>query len=189
VFISKRIYGETGDQSELAFGNRAQSGRSATRKLALTSAVLALTSLPVLVGAPAQASTTANGCTVTPRTATVTGLDQTGHKIVDYRVTATCVKGVSLTVEQQAWEYDGGTVPAAYGGNLDQYQLFISQTRNFSTYGGTIELHVTRTLDKTDSDPNEEPYQKVRFRVVSIDTLVISAWSKLEAVPYVQIPY
>lgn len=186
MFTPKRIDRKTEIHSELAFVDRPPHGRSTTRKLALTSVILSLTSLPILVSAPAEASTTANGCTVTPYKAAVTGLDQTGHKIVDYKVTATCVKGVSLTVEQEAWEFDGGTIYA--GLNLDQYQLFISQTRNFSA-AGTIELHVSRSLNKTDSDPNEEPYQKVRFRVVSMDTAVTSSWSKLEAVPYVQIPY
>lgn len=180
----------TGLQFEPALAKKPQLRRSATHKLALASVVLSLASLPALTAAPAQATTTANGCKVTPHTATVAGLDQTGHKIVDYKVTATCVKGVSLTVEQQLWEFDGGFIPPAYGGGiLDQYQCFISQTRNFSHYGGTIELHITRTLDKTDRDPEEEPYQKVRFRVISIDTSVISGWSNWEAVRYVQIPY
>lgn len=191
MFTPRRIHPQTGHQSKPTLGKKLQPRRSPIRKLTLTSVVLSLASLPAVFAAPAQASTTANGCTVTPHTATVIGLDLTGHKIVDYKVTATCVKGVSLTVEQQAWEYDGGYIPPAYGGllNLDQYQLFISQTRRFSDYGGTIELHVTRTLDKTDSDPHEEPYQKVRFRVISIDTGVVSGWSNWEAVKYVEIPY
>lgn len=82
MFTPGRIYAKTGHQSELALGKKPRLRQSATPELALTSVLLSLASVPALIATQAQAPTTANGCTVTPHTATVIGQDLTGHKML-----------------------------------------------------------------------------------------------------------
>jgi hypothetical protein len=63
--------------------------------------------MPVALAAPAHASTTESGCTVTPRKPVATGdLTSDGRKKIEYKLDITCDAGRSIYVTQERWEDD-----------------------------------------------------------------------------------
>lgn len=170
-------------------------GRTARKKTraALTVAALAVgtLTLPAVMASPAQAATTAHGCTVKPHRPVVVGLTSLGKKIIDYRISVECSGNRWIQVQRQRWEWDGGirirkNLPFV---DEDDWQGETSEWRWFSpsSQKKLIVLTNTRALVKTDSDVHEDPYQVVRYRVVSNG--VTSGWTTWEAGPYSSIPY
>lgn len=132
------------------------------RNLVLGGAAAAAVVLPLaLVTAPAHASTTRNGCTVTPL---VPGLPQIlagGQVVSEYRTRVTCVANRIVQVVDRRYEADA---PAGIGGD-DSYG---SRTylHTFAS-AGTVILSTTDTVDNTEGG-NEETYHRTSFRVASI---------------------
>jgi hypothetical protein len=80
-----------------------------SRRRAGLTALLAAAALiaPAALAAPAHASTTASGCTVTPRKPVFTGdFTSDGRKKIEYKVDITCDGGRTVYVTQERWEND-----------------------------------------------------------------------------------
>src|SRR6476660_6313921 len=132
------------------------------RKIALLSA--AALAAPVVLAAPAHASTTASGCTVTPRkpvfTNTFTG---DGRKKIEYKVDITCEAGRTANVTQQRMEQD----------NLSSDDL-----QGTTHYNVHFNSRTTVTKSAVQALPTDgigegqdyaEVYQTVTFHVTSDD--------------------
>ena len=131
------------------------------RTIVLGGAAAAAVVLPLtLVTAPAHASTTRNGCTVTPLrpgSFQIVG----GQVVSEYRTRVTCVANRIVQVVDQRYEADG---PAGIGGD-DSYG---SRTylHTFAS-AGTVILSTTDTVGNTEGG-NEETYHRTSFKVASI---------------------
>ncbi len=76
-----------------------------TRKIAFLAA--GALAAPVVLAAPAHASTTASGCTVTPRKPVFTNtFTSDGRKKIEYKVDITCDAGRTANVTQKRMEQD-----------------------------------------------------------------------------------
>lgn len=139
---------------------------SLRRRVRIGSAVastLCIAAAGLALGAPAQASTTKNSCTVTPLIPeyayTQTG---TGKKVLDYKVKVACSQERYVTIQRDRWEHDPW--------NPDDY-LGTSYFYPWIAAGSSKTIHNYRTL--VNGEPGEEEvYQSVRFKVWSND-----AWS------------
>lgn len=133
-----------------------QSPRSRrVRRAAAT--VLATAVLPLAIATSAHASTSRDGCTVTPRTPYATGtLDSFGRKLIRYEFTVSCSAGRSITINQERREEDTFS---------DDSTGLVNWSQSFSS-AATRTLGVTRALPDTEWG-DEEIYQRLRFRVSS----------------------
>jgi hypothetical protein len=144
--------------------------RNKARAIVLAAAAL----LTGLMATPAQASTTSNGCTVHPVTPFHNGdFTAGGIKRVAYEIDVTCVSGVSIEIQQERWEQDGGLSNDDFIGD--------STLNNTFNSAGSITRTITANLPDTDdfTDLYEEMYQRVRFRVTSGP--VTSGWTSWES--------
>lgn len=150
-------------------------------------ALVAATALPLGLAATAQASTTHDGCTVTPAAAEFRGtFDASGLKEIFYPYEVTCVASASgLSVEAKTYtrEQDlagrAGDVDANGINNSDDDVIGQATTsRSFGPGGGTKTVTVKGLLPRTDTDGNDEVYQKIKFHVTSGP--VTGSWSPLE---------
>ncbi len=157
-----------------------------TTKLAAVAA-LGLAALPLGMGSPAQASTTRDGCTVTPLAPYFAGSYTAGNvPEVFYEYELTCgasSAAMSVEVKTQTWESDlsgrAGDVDANGVNNADDEHIGNATTsRSFTKAGGTKTVKVKGVLPHTDTDANEEVYQKVKFRVTS--GAVTGSWTAFE---------
>jgi hypothetical protein len=127
--------------------------------------------VPVALAMPAQASTTSNGCTVTPHTPYHNGdFTASGLKRINYEVDVSCAAGLTVTIYQERWEQDP-----------NQSDDFIGSSTLVSSFtaAGSTTRTVTATLPDTDdfTDNYEEMYQRVRFEVTSGPvTSPLTAW-------------
>ncbi|MDI3330295.1 MAG: hypothetical protein QJR09_06090 [Micrococcus sp.] len=121
-----------------------------------------------LAVAPAQASTTLRGCTVTPLRPSV----NLNAGTVVFRFEATCSAGRTIRVQGQGWEEDRGADQ-----KLTNRHTF--PNRNYKKY----ETHTFRLrtgIPNTEAG-DEEVYSQVRFRVYRGDTW--SNWTDWESSP------
>jgi hypothetical protein len=158
-------------------------------------ALAAVAAIPIALAAPAQASTTRGGCTVTPSAPYFSGTYTSGNvPQVYYPVDISCVSGaptaVTVELSLQTWEQDlsgrAGDVDANGVNNPDEDRIGSgSATRDFTTAGGSTTVKFLGTLPHTDTDSNEEVYGKVKFRVISGN--VKGPWTNFEFSPVTQI--
>ena len=128
--------------------------------------------LPVAAASSASASTTSSGCTVTPLKPIFAGFNSSGVKLVNYRITVSCLSNRTVSIDQRRYEEDGFLNPDDFLGSTP-----------FST-SGVRTLSNVRTLVNTEGG-NEEVYHKVRFRVSSGG--VTSPWTSYEKSPVLSI--
>jgi hypothetical protein len=155
---------------EQDMNNTTKSRRVAT----LTLAAIAAAALPLAVAAPAQASTTRDGCTVTPLPPEFRGTFTAANvPYVYYPYEVTCIaslSGLSVEVKTETWESDragwAGDVDADGVNNADDDRIgSATSTPSFGVAGGTKTIDVRGVLPHTDTDFNEEPYHTVKFQV------------------------
>lgn len=157
-------------------------------------AAVALAAVSVGVAVPAHASTTKDGCTVSPIAAEFRGTyDPSNTPYVYYSYDVTCgasASGLSVEVSTTTYDQDlagrAGDVDWNGVNNADEDLVgTATTTRSFGTAGGTKHVDVRGTLPRTDTDFNEEMYQALKFRVTSGP--VTGGWSKLELTTPTQI--
>ncbi len=158
-----------------------------SRMSRLSLVAVATAAVPIGLALPAHASTTKDGCTVSPKAAEFRGTyDPSNTPYVYYSYDVTCGASASgLSVEVKTTTYDQdlagrkGDVDANGVNNADDDLIgTATTTRSFGTAGGTKTVDVRGTLPRTDTDGNEEMYQSVKFRVTSGP--VTGGWSKAE---------
>ncbi|WP_426566067.1 hypothetical protein ACPPVT_05750 [Angustibacter sp. McL0619] len=158
-------------------------------------ALAAVAAIPLAFAAPAQASTTRSGCTVTPKAPYFAGTYTAANvPQVYYPVDISCVGGaptaVTVELNLQTWEQDltgrAGDVDANGVNNADEDRIGSgSASRYFTTAGGSTTVNFLGTLPHTDTDSNEEIYDKTQFRVIS--GAVKGAWTNFEFSPVTKI--
>ena len=167
--------------------------RTTTMKAAAI-AVLTTAIVPLGMTSPAQASTTKDGCTVTPLAPYFAGTYTAGNVpevIYPYEVTCSASSAaMSVQTKTETWEADlvgrAGDVDADGVNNADEdYIGTATTTRSFTKAGGTRTVNVKGVLPHTDTDANEEVYHKVKFRVTS--GAVTGSWTAFELTPSTQI--
>lgn len=150
-------------------------------------AALSTLALPLGMATPAQASTTRDGCTVTPYAPVFAGTYTAGNvPEVNYVYEVTCAAStaaMSVEVKTETWESDltgrPGDVDANGVNNADDEKVGTATTsRSFTKAGGTKTVTVKGVLPHTDTDANEEVYQTVKFRVSSGS--VTGSWTAWE---------
>ncbi len=155
-------------------------------RLAGVGVALVAAAVPLGMAAPAQATVTHDGCTLTASPATFRGtFNGAGLKEVNYSYTLICMpapNGGSTTVEVQLHtrEQDlagrAGDVDADGVDNSDEDVIgSASTTIPFTALGGVAARTVVGVLPRTDTDGNDEVYSKIRFRVTS--GAVTGSWS------------
>lgn len=136
------------------------------RTLVLGGAAAAAVVLPLtLVTAPAQASTTRNGCTVTPLRPDPAQTLPGGQVVTQYRTRVTCVADRIVRIVDQRYEADA---PAGIAG--DDFYGSKTYLHTFAQ-GGTVILSTTDTVDNTELG-NEETFHRTSFKVASINGVV-----------------
>ena len=146
-----------------------------TRKIALLAT--AALAAPVVLAAPAHASTTASGCTVTPRKPVFTNtFTSDGRKKMEYKVDITCDAGRTANVTQRRWEQDNLSSDDLQG--TTGYNVhFLSRT---TVTKSSIQALPTDGIGE--GSDYAEVYQQVSFHVTSDDSPpVISAETPREA--------
>jgi len=124
------------------------------------------TLLPLGITGTAHASTTADGCTVSPYVPTAGPLNGPhGRPMVRYKVDVTCVAGVDIHIDQDFWESDRVEIE----GNADDefigtaYTVLSFPTAGTKTFTTKVELPFTGVVE----GGIEEPFQGVIFEVHS----------------------
>lgn len=108
------------------------------------------------LGAPAQAATTKDSCTVTPFMPEFAYTEAgTGRKVLDYKIKVHCSQAHGVSIEQKRWEHDPWNPDDALGASFFYREL---------DAGTSTMIHNYRTLVNTEPG-EEEVYQSVRFRV------------------------
>jgi hypothetical protein len=137
-----------------------------TRKAAVACAVATLGLAPPALAAPAHATRTSDGCTVTPETPVFEGeFTDTAVPYVVYRINVTCSAGVTVETEQvrkeqDLWNREGHETDDTTGSSNHDW--------DFTAGGGTKSIGVRRGLVTTSNEgDSEEPYQQVRFKVTA----------------------
>jgi hypothetical protein len=115
-----------------------------------------------VIAQPASAASR-EGCAVAPFKPVVAGLNESGVKIIEYRIKVNCSAGRTVFIQQQRWERDYGIT---HWRNSDDWQGASTFTRSYLTAAGSTTISVRRALSNTEGD-EEEPYHRVRFRVAS----------------------
>src|SRR5262249_41844719 len=136
--------------------------RSIKRPLALAAGALML---PLLAAVPAHASTTWQGCTVTPERPEFSGTYNASNiPILNYKITADCGVGMTLHLDEVRMEQDTN---AREGDPVDDQTG--STLKDFVFPNGGVK-HITLKSPLPNTGPSnegatEEVYQKVRFSV------------------------
>lgn len=151
----------------------------APRKYGLTSLIAAAAlAMPLAVGASsASASTTSNGCTVTPLKPEFHNQWTTsGEKRIQYKVKVSCNANLLVTITQERYEADTTSADDHYGTT--------TLTNSFDS-AGSVTRTVTATLPDGDpwGDDNEEMYQRVQFKVTGLLDGVTSPTTAWESSP------
>jgi hypothetical protein len=148
-------------------GSSAIRGWSTSRSKGGLAALLTAAALiaPAAFAAPAHASRTESGCTVTPRKPVFTQkFTNDGRKKIEYKVDITCDGGRSVDVTQQRWEQDNYSADDLEGTTHYNDVHFNSRT--------TVTKSVVKALPTDgvgEGDNYAEVFQKVRFKVTSDD--------------------
>ncbi len=154
-------------------------------RLAGVGVALVAAAVPLGMAAPAQATVTHDGCTLTAQTPSFRGLNSSGRELVNYPYTLVCLpapNGGSISVEVEITTHEQdlagrfGDVDADNVNNPDdEYIGRAVTTIPFGSLGGVVARTVVGVNPLTDSDDNDEVYSKIRFRVTS--GLVTGSWS------------
>lgn len=151
--------------------------RTRVAALALTAAAVAAASLGL--AGPAQATTTAHGCTMTPSRPVFAGtFTAAGIPNVNYVITISCALGLTVEVQTDLMEQD---LVAVEGDAVDDFVGSASRTLDFTTSAAAQVITITRALPTTGpatEGPAEELYQSARFR--STSGPVTSNWTTRE---------
>lgn len=142
-----------------------------TTKARLVAGAGILTALvgPVVLATPAHASTTHDGCTVTPGVPYFSGtFDASGTKRVDRLVMVTCDAGRSVKTDSEFWEQDTiaeeGTAPDSKIGELTSTFTFASGIGRTTK---SVVLRRTLPQPPLDADNSAEVYHSLRFQVTT----------------------
>ena len=140
-------------------------------RLSIGAALLAIAAAPLALAGPAHATTTANGCSVTPLTPVFAGVAGPPPvvKQIRYNVVLACAPGRTVEVQQSLFEDDAPPDPDDFTGT----------SVNTWNPTGIITRGTTAPLANTDPGP-ETIYQRVRFRVTPVGG-VQSAWTPFES--------
>ncbi|WP_424348525.1 hypothetical protein [Kocuria sp. CH-021] len=150
------------------------------RLACLAAASLLAASSIGLAATPAVADTTRYGCTVyKPAGPRADGVDGSNRVMIKWVIDVKCDKGRTIHVHQIRMEEDDGTGE----GRGDDYVGEKTYSRSFRGKAGTHRFTYREQLPQTKDagggkEPNEEMYQKVRFRVSSNG--VVSSWTNYE---------
>jgi len=151
------------------------------RKLATAAAVAAAVAAPLaLVSVPAQATTSSNGCTVTPLRPVRVGTNAAGVPQVRFSTVVSCTKDRIVQIRDQRYEFD-----APAGVANDQFYGSETYLRTFAVTG-TVTLSTTDLVTNTESS-DEEAYHRVSFRVATING--VSAFTALEDSPRLSVAH
>ena len=146
-------------------------------RLAIGTALLAAAAAPLALAVPAEATTSARGCTVRPVRPAFAGT-VAGVKQVRYDVAFSCAGNRQIEIQQAFWELDAPPDP-------DDFNGYAWQSRTFAQPNVALR-GVTRPLDDDDLGNAEEIYQNVRFRV-SVGGGAFSSWTTYESSPVLTI--
>jgi hypothetical protein len=144
--------------------------KTALNALLVTAAIAA----PLGLAAPADATYSRGGCTVTPLAPEFHNQWTTGgDKRIQYKVNITCNAGLSIRVTQERYDADTTSADDLIGSTV--------LTNDFTSASGvtTVTRTVTATLPDADAwgDDNEEMYQRVHFTVTSSTvTSAVTPW-------------
>lgn len=131
--------------------------------------------LPLVAALPAHATTTSNGCTVTPQRPVYSGKNTAGNRpLVDYKITAQCNAGLTLHLSQIRMEQD---LLSREGDPVDDQTGTFDKDFTFPN-GGTKHITVRVVLPNTgpaSEGPTEEVYQEVSFSTTDATGTVTSA--------------
>ena len=140
-------------------------------RISIGAALLAIAAAPFALAGPAQATTTANGCSVTPLAPVFAGVAGPPPvvKQIRYNVVLACAPGRTVEVQQMFFEDDAPPDPDDFTGT------------SINTWNptGIITRGTTAPLSNTEAGP-ETIYQRVRFRVTPVGG-VQSAWTPFES--------
>lgn len=143
--------------------------------LTALTAVLGSTTVPLLSPTQAQASTTKDGCTVTPLRPTAYS---TANRTARFRVAVTCAAGRTIQIEQRAY--------ARHPSGFSKLYLY----RNFVMWFPRAETQTeTKILTIGNLRPNgpESAYHDVRFTVKKDGRW--SGWTAREKSPTGYLPW
>lgn len=136
-----------------------------------------------MLAAPAQASTSYGGCTVTPYTVRFHDFNASGQKRVLLRVDLACHVDRRIYLAQQGWEDDNKP-----SDRTDDHWSTRQQWLRVDA-GTPRRIDTVVVMPDTPHDGWEELYQQVRFKVRTIEQYpVTSDWTGWEATPYRSIP-
>ena len=160
-----------------AFAAGTMTTRTHLTRLAVAAALAALgsTTVPLLSPAPAQASTTRDGCTVTPQRPTAYG---TANKTARFRVTVTCAAGRTIQIQQRAY--------ARYANNFSKIYLYRDFVMGFPWAETRTETKILTIGNLRPYGP-ESAYHDVRFTVKKDGRW--SAWTEREKSPTGYLPW
>ncbi len=130
------------------------------------------------LASPALASTTQDGCTVTPQVPAFSGsFNASGVKLVNYAFDVTCQAGLLLDWDQKRMEAD---TLAVEGKHADDVTGSSSGRLDFTTGSLSRTVTVRAPLPNGANEGNdEEVYQKVRFQVTNPPTVGMrTSWER-----------
>ncbi|WP_426564628.1 hypothetical protein ACPPVT_01050 [Angustibacter sp. McL0619] len=149
------------------------------RVIALPVGIAALALTPIVLAAPAEASTTAGGCTLTPGRPVASGLfTPAGDPLISYPITAVCPIGVTVEANQRRMDQD------TWAREMNRPDDLMGQTTvffDFTAAGGTkvaTVLAVTVPTGPALELNDEEAYNDLSFRVTS--GAVVTPWTARE---------
>ena len=141
------------------------------RKGLMGLAALATIAVPLAITAPAEATRTTSGCTVTPLAPEFHNeWTSGGDKRIQYKLEVDCTAGRTIRMEMERWEADWTSADDFIGSTV----LF----NDFTGGGGTVTRTVTATLPDADpgGDHEEEMFHAVSFTVSSGGVTSPATW-------------
>ncbi|HEY7042309.1 MAG TPA: hypothetical protein VH419_01435 [Nocardioidaceae bacterium] len=148
--------------------------RKISRPIAIGAALVA----PMLATVPSHASTSFQGCTLTPERPAYAGFNNASNiPVINYKFTIDCDQGLSAEVKQVRMEQD---LVSREGDAPDDQTGTFSKVYDFPN-GGVHHVTVQAPLPNTgpsNEGATEEVYQKVKMRVTS--TTVTGPWTPFE---------
>lgn len=148
--------------------------RSRAAKIVLIPAItLGLIGGPVALAAPATASTSDRGCTVSP----LRPIEQNRTNRVDFRISVRCNNNKAVQIRQQRYEERG------------RNDRFLGRSTFWQSFGRGNSSVTIHSYDRVPNRPgHEEVYQLVSFRVRLGNSNQWSNWTRWEMSQVARIP-
>ena len=135
---------------------------SFSRKASLALTGIAIMAMPLAVAGSASATTTRDGCTVTPLKPVYDHMDSSGQKMIKYEDKVYCDAGRSIEIQDERLEYDNLSANDYYGTTIYNLTFDSADTRYVS---------VVKVLPDADGvfDQVEEMFHATGFQVTPYD--------------------